>query len=60
MSLSEDGTVLLTIADQAFDYEFQPLRTGKEMLFCSTGQFKFSNVAFGDDRSADGQETPTP
>lgn len=59
MSLSESGMVQITIADQTFNHEFMPLSSGKEMLFCSTGQFKFSEIAFSG-RISDAPERLSP
>ncbi len=38
---------MLTIAGKSFSAKFIPLPGGKAMAFCSTGQFRFSDLLFG-------------
>ena len=45
--LGGEGNVTLTIAGKSFSAEFMPLADGKAMAFCSTGQFRFSDLLFG-------------
>ncbi|WP_156678677.1 hypothetical protein [Sphingomonas profundi] len=46
LSLSESGQVTLLIDGASFNADFIPMPSGKEMAFCSTGQFKFSDLTF--------------
>lgn len=50
LTLSEAGTITLSISANTFDYDFIPLPAGKVMAFCSTGQFKFTNLIFSNDK----------
>jgi hypothetical protein len=45
--LGHEGNVTLTIAGKSFSTEFMTLPEGKAMAFCSTGQFRFSDLIFG-------------
>ena len=47
LSVSELGKVTLIIEGTSFNADFVPMSSGNEMVFCSTGQFKFSNLTFG-------------
>ena len=44
LSLNKAGHAVLAINESKFGTSFMPLPTGKAMTFCSTGQFKFSEL----------------
>lgn len=46
LSISESGAVELKIGEQSFTASAAPLVSPTWMAFCSTGQFKFSELAF--------------
>lgn len=46
LTVSDLGKVTLFISGTTFNDDFIPLSSGNEMVFCSTGQFKFSNLMF--------------
>jgi hypothetical protein len=46
LTVSDLGKVTLLISGTAFNADFIPILSGNEMAFCSTGQFKFSNLLF--------------
>jgi hypothetical protein len=46
LSVSDLGKVTLLIGGTTFNADFIPMPSGKEMAFCSTAQFKFSNLMF--------------
>lgn len=46
LSLATTGKVSLTIGDKRFDADFTPMSDSRAMIFCSTGQFKFTNLSF--------------
>jgi hypothetical protein len=44
---SQEGRITLDVGGKKVAGDFMPLSGGKMMVFCSTAQFKFSDVAFG-------------
>jgi hypothetical protein len=48
-TLSGAGKVTLSIGSQSFDKAFVPLQSAKAMAFCSTGQFKFTQLTLSSD-----------
>ncbi len=46
LSLNKAGSAVLAINRTEFSASFMALPTGKAMAFCSTGQFKFSDLSF--------------
>ncbi|WP_174274169.1 hypothetical protein [Sphingomonas bacterium] len=51
LSLSSSGQVTLTVSGSSFVADFVPIGSGKAMAFCSTAQFKFTNLIFGSESS---------
>jgi len=45
-SLSPTGIVVLSIGENRYGADFQPILESRAMAFCSTGQFEFTNLAF--------------
>ena len=45
-TLSEPGKAVLVVGGATFSADFLPMSTGKGVAFCSTGQFKFSDLEF--------------
>jgi len=56
LAISDAGKISLAIGDKSFDGGTLALSGGKIMAFCSTGQFKFSDLNFG----APGEPSPAP
>jgi hypothetical protein len=56
-TLSDSGKATLLVSGTIFNTDFVPMPSGTEMAFCSTGQFKFSNLIFS---TAGEPTTPTP
>jgi hypothetical protein len=52
ISLSNTGETVLTLNGAQFKAEASPLPGGRAMVFCSTAQFKFTNLIFA--ANADG------
>ena len=46
LSLNDTGKATLAIGGGNFSANFIPLSSGKQMVFCSTGQFKFAGLFF--------------
>ncbi|UAK24423.1 hypothetical protein [Sphingomonas nostoxanthinifaciens] len=46
LSLSDTGKVSLLVGSRSFQADFTAFSSGKVAAFCSTGQFKFSNLTF--------------
>jgi len=48
LTVSDAGTVTVLVGDSRFDVAAPPVAYEKGMVFCSTGQFKFSDIRFAD------------
>lgn len=48
LSIAANGKATLLINGNKFDADFIPIRASKAMVFCSTGQFKISDLRFMD------------
>ncbi len=46
LSLDDTGKATLAIGGNNFSANFMPLSSGKQMVFCSTGQFQFTGLFF--------------
>lgn len=46
LGIADTGKATLVIGGTGFDAEFEPMPGASGMVFCSTGQFKFSDLAF--------------
>lgn len=49
LSLSDAGKATLVLDGMDFEVEFEPLQSASGMAFCSTAQFKFSDLVFSPD-----------
>lgn len=47
VQVSKDGRFVLRVGNIDTGMNFVPIGSGKMMVFCSTGQFKFTNLVFG-------------
>ena len=56
LAISDAGKISLAIGEKSFDGGTLVLNGGKIMVLCSTGQFKFSDLNFGN--PAEGSPTP--
>lgn len=46
LDLSKSGKLTLTLNGNIMNADFVPIENGKAMVFCSTGEFSFSNLKF--------------
>lgn len=46
IELSSAGRLMATIGESSFGVDFQPIASGKAMILCSTGQFRFHALNF--------------
>lgn len=49
ISLAADGKAVLVMNGKRFEAYASPISGGRAMAFCSTAQFKFTNLAFSSD-----------
>ena len=54
LSISANGDANLTVGSDHFDAGNVPIRDGEAKVFCSTGQFKFSDLVFASTNAASG------
>ena len=46
LSLADNGKVTLVIGSMSYDADFAPLSNANGMAFCSTAQFRFTELVF--------------
>ena len=57
LAIGESGKVKLTVGGENFIADLAPMPASKAMVFCSTGQFKFSELVFSGGGAADRSAT---